>query len=94
MKNKKLMWIIIAVILVLIVVLVVTIGLGGSKNVPVDEEKSEPVEESAQPAAGEPENESASAEEPAEESAESAQLIEDEGNLIITIPDDEESDGF
>lgn len=94
MKNKKMLLICGAVLLVLAVeLLIVFLGGSGDKEEPGEAEATSPVE-GAQPTESAQEGEKELTEEPEEESTESAQLIENEGDLIITIPDDEESDGF
>jgi uncharacterized membrane protein len=82
MKNKKTLLIGIAVLLVLAAALLIIF------------EKPIAFSDSAKSngAAGESENKQIDASE--ETSPEQAQVIESEGDLIITIPDDEESDGF
>lgn len=94
MKNKKMLLICGAALLVLaVVLLIVFLGGSGDKDEPAEKEATSPVED-AQPTESAPDGEKELTEEPEEESTESAQLIESEGDLIITIPDDEESDGF
>ena len=91
--NKKKTWILAGVIVLIAAALILWFCCGGKSAPDIEPEETEPTEE-AQPEETAAETEKAPAEEPAEESAESAQLIESEGDLIITIPEDEESDGF
>ena len=94
MKNKKMLLICGAVLLVLaVVLLIVFLGGSGDKEEPGEEEATTPVED-VQPTETVQNGEKELADGSEEESTESAQLIESEGDLIITIPDDEESDGF
>lgn len=99
--NKKTWYLIAAILLVALVVVLVVLRPWNAGTGTENTETGTTVQET-QETAGEtnpvaavgsdpaPETEA----EPGAEESESAQLLEDEGDLIITIPEDEESDGF
>lgn len=94
--SKKTLWICVLVLVLLAVGIFVwkSCSSGGAGTEEQDPQKLEDGVKTEDAAQG-PEDKT-----PAEETGtgetetESAQLIESEGDLIITIPDDEESDGF
>ena len=93
--DKKRLCIVIGVV-VLVIVAVLVVWLCGREAKPDAEPVPAGQTENAEAPAQEPsqDTENAPDETAAGEAQESAQIIESEGDLIITIPDDEESDGF
>lgn len=96
MKNKKTVWICVAVLVLL--ALGIFIWKSCSSEAPKSEEQ-EPGQSEENVRTGEAlqgtDTEKTEVTDEAEQTQdESAHIIESEGNLIITIPDDEESDGF
>lgn len=88
--NKKKIWVVVAA-LVLLLAVALFVWLGGSRNAePSDGE----TQAQKQPNGEDAEAENAKDTSSEGEESESAQLLEDDGDLIITIPEDEASDGF
>ncbi len=93
--SKKKLWIIIGALVLVVVAVLVVLLCCNSK--PAEEPEPEvPTEqtEDARTVGSSQEPEKTPDETASEEAPESAQILESEGDLIITIPDDEESDGF
>ena len=89
--SKKKLWIMLAAVAVLLVALFFLLrGCGEKPAAETAEELTEDTQKTESPL----DAEKTEAETDPEENSTSAQLIESEGDLIITIPDDEESDGF
>ena len=95
-KNKKIT-ICVAVVLVLLAVCLI-FWLGRDKAAETPDEP-DAAEQAAEPANAQPEDVKKDEPEPEKEEAEaveteSAQLIENEGDVTIIVPEGEESDGF
>lgn len=96
MKNKRTLWIAIALAIVAIVIILFALKPSGTETKAEDTavtedavQTSAPVVEPSPTAGGE-----VSAESAEEEESSVAQLIENEGDIEIIIPEDQASDGF
>lgn len=98
MKNKKWIWIC-ALILVVLAVVLIWKPFGGAANTLAAEEQNTIQETQSQASAAQAaENapEQTAKEESAEEQAEETAplLLEDEGDIVIVVPEDQSSGGF
>ena len=99
MKNKKTIWIAVAIAVVALVV--IALALKPSDTVTKDDDPAVKVEDNVQTSAPVTDASPATSEEAftesenvEEEEGSVAQLIENEGDIEIIIPDDQASDGF
>ena len=90
MKNKKTIWICVLALLLVAVVVLACTQFGG-RTPKTDAPNADTLVEKTPDDAINTVPEDAAEE---EENTESAQMLEDQGDLIIIIPDDQEADGF
>ena len=99
MKNKRTLWI--AIALAIVAIVIILFALKPSDTVTKDDDPAVKVEDNVQTSAPVTDTFPATSEEAftesenvEEEEGSVAQLIENEGDIEIIIPDDQASDGF